>query len=78
VLASRAALSQTFRQGALRPTLSCTQTAFFSSEADQVAQPAAAAAEPTAAEIEANRSEWGIKYDDECLKFEKDWQALAE
>ena len=37
-----------------------------------------AAAEPTAAEVEANRSEWGIKYDDECLKFEKEWQTIAE
>ena len=29
-------------------------------------------------EKEANRQEWGIKYDDECLKFEKEWQAIAE
>ena len=21
---------------------------------------------------------WGVKYDDECLKFEKEWQAIAE
>ncbi len=22
--------------------------------------------------------EWGIKYDDECLKFEKEWKTIAE
>jgi len=37
-----------------------------------------AAAEPSAEEIEANRQEWGIKYDDEALKFEKEWQIIAE
>ena len=33
--------------------------------------------EPTKEEIEAGRAEWGIKYDDECLKFEKEWQEIA-
>lgn len=23
-------------------------------------------------------SEWGIKYDDECLKFEQEWQQIAQ
>lgn len=23
-------------------------------------------------------SEWGIKYDDECLKFEKEWKQIAD
>ena len=22
--------------------------------------------------------EWGIKYDDECLKFEKEWKQIAD
>ena len=34
--------------------------------------------EPTKEEIEAGRVEWGIKYDDECLKFEKEWELIAE
>jgi hypothetical protein len=29
--------------------------------------------EPTQEEVAANRDEWGIKYNDECLKFEKEW-----
>ena len=32
----------------------------------------------TQEEIEKGRQEWGIKYDDECLKFEKEWKAIAE
>ena len=23
-------------------------------------------------------AEWGIKYDDECLKFEKEWKVISE
>ena len=34
--------------------------------------------EPTAEEIEKGRSDWGIKYDDECLKFEKEWNIIAK
>lgn len=34
--------------------------------------------EPTKEEIEANRAEWGIKYNDECLKFEKEWEIIAQ
>ena len=34
--------------------------------------------EPTAAEIAKGQEEWGIKYDDECLKFEKEWKVIAE
>jgi len=26
----------------------------------------------------AHREEWGIKYDDECLKFEKEWKIIAD
>lgn len=36
------------------------------------------AAAPTQQEMEQGRHEWGIKYDDECLKFEKEWQMIAE
>ena len=28
----------------------------------------------TKEEIEKGQAEWGIKYDDECLKFEKEWK----
>ena len=34
--------------------------------------------EPTKEELEAGRLEWGIKYDDECLKFEKEWEIIAQ
>ena len=33
---------------------------------------------PTKEEIEAGRAEWGIKYNDECLKFEKEWEIIAK
>lgn len=36
-----------------------------------------AAAAPSQAELEAGRAEWGIKYNDECLKFEKEWEIIA-
>lgn len=34
--------------------------------------------EPTKEELEANKSEWGLKYDDECFKFEKEWEIIAQ
>ena len=34
--------------------------------------------EPTAEELEKGRHEWGIKYNDECLKFEKEWEIIAK
>ena len=34
-------------------------------------------ADPTKSELEAGKIEWGIKYDDECLKFEKEWEIIA-
>ena len=34
--------------------------------------------EPSAAEKETARHEWGLKYDDECLKFEKEWEIIAK
>jgi hypothetical protein len=33
---------------------------------------------PTEAEKAKGQAEWGIKYDDECLKFEKEWKIIAE
>lgn len=32
----------------------------------------------TEKELEAGRAEWGLKYDDECLKFEKEWKIVAD
>ena len=32
----------------------------------------------TFAKTSTHDNEWGVKYDDECLKFEKEWQAIAE
>ena len=26
----------------------------------------------------AGRAEWGVKYDDECLQFEKEWAEIAD
>ena len=28
--------------------------------------------------MEKSRQTWGIEYDDECLKFEKEWELVAE
>ncbi len=25
-----------------------------------------------------SKSEWGIKYNDDCLKFEKEWKKIAD
>lgn len=41
-------------------------------------QAASTIPEPTEAEKEKGRQEWGIKYDDECLKFEKEWELIAK
>lgn len=43
---------------------------------EKKAEPEAAAASTpdlTPEEIKKGQDEWGIKYDDECLKFEKEW-----
>ena len=32
----------------------------------------------TPEELEAGKETWGIKYDDECLKFEKEWKEIAD
>ena len=64
------------RQGLRATQMTNTRIAYFSEEVKEEAKPAAA--EPSAAEVEAGRQEWGIKYDDECLKFEKEWQEIAQ
>lgn len=33
--------------------------------------------EPTQEEVAAHKDEWGIKYNDECFKFEKEWELIA-
>ena len=38
---------------------------------------AASVPEPTKEEVEEGRKQWGIQYDDECLKFEKEWEIIA-
>lgn len=35
-------------------------------------------AKPTEKELEQGRAEWGIKYNDECLKFEKEWKIISD
>ena len=64
-MAQKSALSHSLRGGLRSTTLATTQAAFSFSEETKPAEEAKA--EPSAAEQEANRSEWGIKYDDECL-----------
>lgn len=60
---------------AARPSASPALQAFcFSAEGGE-AKPAE---QPAAAEPDSTSGEWGIKYDDECLKFEKEWKEIAE
>lgn len=47
-------------------------------EADGQEQAAQTIPEPTEAEKEKGRHEWGLKYNDECLKFEKEWEIIAK
>ena len=35
-------------------------------------------AKPTDKELEQGRAEWGIKYNDECLHFEKEWKIISD
>ena len=76
VALGRRALTQTVLSGARCSLIMPQPRMLFSEDASAPEKPAAP--EPTAAEVAANREEWGIKYDDECLKFEKEWQEIAE
>ena len=73
VALGRRALTQGIMTGARTSCIVPHQRMLFSEDAKAPEKP-----EPTAAEVEAGRAEWGIKYDDECLKFEKEWQSIAE
>lgn len=59
------------RQGAAAAVLP-SRMAYFSTD-DAKPEDTPKTAEPTKEEKEAHRHEWGIKYDDEALKFEKEW-----
>ena len=70
--------ASTFRHGlraAATPSLMPTQTYFFSTEAPAEEENKTAAAEPAEPKGKSTigDGEWGIKYDDECLKFEQEW-----
>jgi hypothetical protein len=47
---------------------------FFSAETETKTE----VPEPTKEDLEAGRVEWGLKYDDECFKFEKEWEIIAK
>ena len=66
--------ASTFRHGlrAAAPTLAPTQTYFFSTEAPAEEEKTAEPAQPKGKSTIGD-GEWGIKYDDECLKFEQEW-----
>ena len=53
------------------------QPRYFSTEAEAPKEKASAVPEPTKEEIEEGRKQWGIQYDDECLKFEKEWELIS-
>ena len=59
------------RQGAAS-AVAPARMAYFSTDASKP-EDTPQAAEPTKEEKEAHAHEWGIKYDDEALKFEKEW-----
>ena len=59
------------RQGAA--AVAPARMAYFSTDASKPEDTPQAAAEPTKEEKEAHAHEWGIKYNDEALKFEKEW-----
>ena len=55
------------------------QVRYFSAEVEAPKQEEAAKVpEPTKEELEEGRKQWGIQYDDECLKFEKEWELIAQ
>ena len=58
----------------------CEYRMFSAEESAEPAKEEAASKvpEPTEEEYEKGRQEWGIKYSDECLKFEKEWNLIAK
>ena len=69
------ALKQRLTARALRPSLA--QVRMFSAD-DSAAEKQVDTETHTKEEIEKGRQEWGIKYDDECLKFEKEWKLISD
>ena len=70
------ALKQRLTTRALRPSLA--QVRMFSTDDGAAAEKSADTDTHTKEEIEKGRHEWGIKYDDECLKFEKEWKMISD
>ena len=66
--------AQSHSVSTLRTTIAHTR--FFSTDESGAAKKETEA--HTKEEIEKGREEWGVKYDDECLKFEKEWKIIAE
>ena len=66
-----------YRTRVVRSINRCSTSRFFSAEAEAETAAQTEVPEPTKEELEAGRIEWGIKYDDECLKFEKEWEIIA-
>ena len=54
-----------------------TQYRCFSATETEGAKSAAETPEATPEELAKYRDQWGIKYDDECFKFEKEWELIA-
>jgi hypothetical protein len=51
---------------------------YFSAEVETKPEAEAAPVQPpTKEELEQGNKEWGIKYNDECLQFEKEWALIA-
>lgn len=62
-----------FRRSIRMAAVQKQQIRFFSATDDAAQTP-----EPTKSEVEEGRKQWGIQYNDECLKFEKEWEILAQ
>ena len=65
--------ASTFRHGlraAATPNVVPIQKYYFSTEAPAEEEKTA---EPAAGKSTIGDGEWGIKYNDECLKFEQEW-----
>lgn len=76
VSGSRGPFKSLLRMTQANPLSLVNKQAHFSTDQAAAADPAAA--EPTQAEKDAHKQEWGIKYDDECLNFEKEWEVVAK